>query len=148
MSPFGVREITNPLRFVQLIGGSAKYQFLRKPASAIAEMHSGVPEQHKPFWNKMGSVVLYSVYQALQVAKSKVLAMVDNDIEVSNPNEEQVFEYLQQFIGDMQTMELRAFLRFLTGSSVCSAQVLQSQEGIARRPFGHTCSNMRELLLS
>ncbi len=53
LSRYGVREFPNPSSFVKLIAGVAKYQFLRKPASANAEVQSGIPHQHLPadkFW--------------------------------------------------------------------------------------------------
>ena len=60
-----------------------------------------------------------------------------------------MFNYLRQYIGNMTLEELRLFLRFVTGSSVCSATKIEIQfnmlSGLARRPISHTCSNLLEL---
>ena len=147
LSRFGCRELPTPTRFMKLIVEVGKYEFLRKPASAIIEIHSGIPDQHLPFWSQQKGGDLYSIYKAQQVS-SKVLQLIE-DIDTCNPNQERVFGYLKQFIGDIQQDELRCFLRFTTGSSVCSAQAIRvtfnSLEGLARRPIGHTCSNTLEL---
>lgn len=49
----------------------------------------------------------------------------------------------------MREDELRSFLRFVTGSSVCSAKsitiIFNNLQGLARRPIGHTSSNTLEL---
>ena len=112
------------------------------------EMHSGVPEQHKQFWSDMGCGQLYSVYTALQASPQKLLMMLD-DVVCMNPNQESVFSYLRQFIGNMQADEVRSFLRFVTGSAACSTNALQVTfnmlTGLARRPIAHTCSYTLEL---
>ncbi len=96
----------------------------------------------------MSSGDLYSIYIAQQASPAKVLVLVE-DLDTCNPNQERVFGYLQQFIGNMQNEELRLFLRFVTGSSVCTANAIRvtfnSLEGLARRPISHTCSNILEL---
>ena len=74
--------------------------------------------------------------------------MID-DIVCRNPSQESVFCYLRQFIGNMQTDEVRAFLRFVTGSAVCSTNAIQVTfnmlTGLGGRPIAHTCSYMIEL---
>ena len=49
-----------------------------KPAAAIAAIHSGVPVQHFPFWQKIGIQGLRSIYQAMCVSSAKVLKMFAN----------------------------------------------------------------------
>ena len=91
---------------------------------------------------------LYAIYTALQVSPAKVLALLE-DVSLANPNQDRVFGYLQQYIGNMQGDEARNFLRFVTGSSVCSSRAISvsfnTLEGLSRRPIGHTCSSMLEL---
>ena len=64
-------------------------------------------------------------------------------------NQERIFEYLRLYIGNMENCELRRFLRFVTGSSVCSSEGIRVSfnklSGIERRPIGHTCSSLLEL---
>ncbi len=49
----------------------------------------------------------------------------------------------------MTQTQVKSFLRFVTGSSVCSVQALEIQfntlSGLARGPIAHTCSNILEL---
>lgn len=150
-SRFDVREIPKPGNFLQLITSMAKFYFLRKPAAAISEIKSGIPDLHSDFWRRMTVADLYALYRALQVSTAKVLAMLD-DTNVANQTQERIFGYLQQFIGNMQEDEVRNFLRFVTGSSVSLSRTISVSfnglEGLARRPIGHTCSCMLELSTS
>lgn len=147
-SRFGVREFPKPNNFLKLLKDVSKFHFLRKPASTLAEIRSGIPKIHYDFWKGMSVGELYSIYTALQASPTKVLAMID-EVCTSHENEERVFGYLQQYIGNMQQDEVRSFLRFVTGSSVCSTKAIcvtfNALEGLARRPIGHTCSNTIEL---
>ena len=147
-SRFGVREIPKPANFLVLITNMAKFHFLRKPAAAISEIKSGIPEVHLGFWNKLSIADLYALYRALQVAPAKVLSLLD-DSRVTNQAEERVFEYLKQYIGNMKDDELQNFLRYVTGFSVVSTKAItvsfNALDGLARRPIGHTCTHTIEL---
>ena len=120
--------------------GIAKHHFPRKPAYFISEMRAAVPAQHIPFWNLLS----YDIYIAQQASAGKVLALIE-DPQTSNPNKERVYGYLQQFLhGD----ELRSFLRFTTGSSVCGSSItvcFNNLQRLARRPTSHTRSHCLEL---
>lgn len=133
---------------MNLITDIAKYHFLRKPAVAIAEICSGIPKVYTPFWDKMGMGELYNIYKALQASASKVLALLEEPVML-NENQERVYGYLQQYIGNMQGDEPRMFFRYVTGTAVCSSHAINitfnSLDGLARRPIGHTCSNTLEL---
>ena len=52
-------------------------------------------------------------------------------------------------LGNMQTAELKLFLQFVTGSSVCIAPKItvtfNSVDGLARHPIAHTCDFTIEL---
>ena len=82
------------------------------------------------------------------MSPAKVLKMFD-DAEGTDANEERILGYLRQFVGSMSTDELRQFLRFVTGSSVCLSCQIQvtfnNLEGIARQPIAHTCQPSLEL---
>ena len=95
-SRYGVREIPKPGNFKELIIEIAKFYFLRKPAAAISEIKSGIPDIHIQFWNNMSIGDLYSIYKALQASPSKVLSMLE-DITGDNQSQERVFCYLQQY---------------------------------------------------
>ena len=74
----------------------------------------------------------------------KVLAFLDEPIFM-NKAESVVYRYLRQFIRNMSLEQVRVFLRFVSGSSVCTAEKLEvsfnSLAGLCRRPIAHTCSN-------
>ena len=71
------------------------------------------------------------------------------DQEGETANEERVLGYLRQFIASLSAKDLRAFLRFCTGSTVCTKNKLSiafnSLEGASRRPIAHTCEPSLEL---
>ena len=148
LSRFNVRTIPMPSKFKQIIVQIASYEFLSKPSAALTIMNSGVPEEHKPFWEGLGIATLFSIYQAQSASTSTVLKMVEGAVG-GNSNEERVLGYLRQFIGNMGSDTLRNFLRFVTGSSVCSSLKIQvsfnSLCGAARRPIVHTCGPSLEL---
>jgi hypothetical protein len=150
-SRFGVRQIPKPGNFSKLIIDIAKFYFLRKPAAAIDEVKSGIPCVHAPFWKNLSTGELYGIFRALQATPAKVLALLEN-VKGSNQSQERVFNYLRQYVGNMQQDELHNFLRFVTGSSVCSSTVISvvfnALDGLARRPIGHTCSRTLELSTS
>lgn len=140
LSMFNVRQIPTVENLSKLLIGVTKHHFLRKPAAAIAEMSSGVPEQHRKFWSKVGCGQLFSIYNALQASPKKVLDIV-REVDCANLNQERVASYLRQYIGNMQLDDVRSFQRFVTGSAVCSANTIQvtfnTLSGLARRPIGH-----------
>ena len=70
--------------------------------------------------------------------------------DFGNPNEEHVFMYLEQYIGEMKINEAKRILRFVMGSSVltsdCITVCFNTMTGAGRRPIAHTCP--KELHLS
>ena len=151
MSRYGCREVPKPKNVKTMILQASSYTFVIQPTAALAAIHSGVPQQHLSFWRGLGVMGLYSIYGAQSVSPAKVLKMFD-DAEGTDANEERILGYLRQFVGSMSTDELRQFLRFVTGSSVCLSCQIQvtfnNLEGIARRPIAHTCQPSLELSLS
>lgn len=145
------REIPRPNTLKRIIIQIAEFEFKRKPAAAIAAIQSGIPKSHQAFWKNMSIYKFYSIYSALSVSTYKILQMLDN-VSTSNQNEETVLSYLRQYIGNMRTDELRVFLRFVTGSCVCTASGIKVSfnrlDGLARRPIAHTCSYTLEISTS
>lgn len=148
LSHFNSRQIATPKSFHQHITNVGTNEFLIKPAAALALIHTGVPEQHRPFWGRVGVTGLLSFYKAQSVCPSMVLKMV-KEAEGQNATQERIWGYLRQFIGNMASDELHMFLRFTTGSSVCSALTIQVQfnmlSGASRWPIAHTCTPSLEL---
>ena len=150
-SRYGVHEVPKPGNFMELVTGISKYYFVQKPAAAIAEVRSGIPEVYANFWRDMSLGEFYSIYRALQASTEKVLAMIDR-VTLHNSSQKRVYGYLQQYVGNMKQDELRRFLRFVTGSSVCSSRVISATfnnvDGLTHRPIGHTCQHILELSTS
>ena len=97
LSRFNIREIPSQRNF--------KETLIAKPTSALAIIHSGIPSQHKAFWDSLSITFLQSVYQAQCVSTMMVLKIFEN-AESYNEAEERVLNYLRQFIGNMSHEEL------------------------------------------
>ena len=117
----------------------AVHEFCIKPAAAIALMNTGV---HKSFWATKSLQDIQRIHRALTATPSKVISMLSIPV-VFNPAEERVVGYLTAMIGNMGPEDLRNFLHFVTGASVCVATKINIQfnhlSGFARRPISHTC---------
>ena len=148
LSAFGCRQIPTPGTLLQVLAQVAKFVFQSTPMIAIMEINSGIPEAHKPFWASKKAEDMYALYQCVSVTPAKVLALLDEPFFM-NKAESVIYRYLRQFIGNMSLEQVRVFLRFVSGSSVCTAEKLEVQfnslAGLSRRPIAHTCSNCLEL---
>ena len=144
----GCREVPTPQTLKTSILRIALCEFILKPSAAIAEIYSGIPPQHRPFWEKAGYQGLLSLYKAKSVSAAKILEMFD-EAEGSDLDQERVLTYLRQYVGSMSNEDLGQFLRFITGSSVCMPQkvdvIFNTLTGVARRPIAHTCEPSLEL---
>ena len=150
LSRLGCREMPTPQNLAEIIVNVAKYEFCSKPAAAITMIYYGIPVKHRQFWTELGIDGINDLYTSLTVTSDKILKVIDCDCR--SPGEERSLVYLTSLIGNMGTNDLRNFLRFTTGSSVCIAKkikvIFNSSSGLARRPFAHTCSNNLELSVS
>ena len=137
LSRFGCRQIPAPASLVACIENIAKYKFITTPAAAIFSVHSGIPKNHKDFWNKQSISPFFRIYNDLTVTPS------------CQKNEERVYSYFTCMIGNTNVIEGRNFLRFVTGSSVCSTTgisvTFNSLSGLGRRPIAHTCDCILQL---
>lgn len=148
LSCHGCRAVPQPSTLMHLLVQAARYTFLIQPAAALHLMNEGIPLEHRPFWKRMAVNNLYSIYSSLSVSKAKVLHLLKEPCLLSI-SEDEVYQYLKRFIGNMSVDELRTFLRFVTGSFVTSVPtinvVFNSSDGLARRPISHTCTATLEL---
>ena len=78
----------------------AKYEFLIKPMAAINGIYSGICDEEKLFWKNFSLDELHSLYLSLSATAEKVLNIIDEPVE-SNSSQARVFNYLQQYIGNM-----------------------------------------------
>ena len=148
LSRFGCRVIPTPQNFQSQIVQIAKYEFHVKPMAALYAINSGIPHCELTFWQSHTIEQVSSLYYTLMATSSKVLAMLQEPVE-SNSSQCRVFNYLQQFIGNMNQAEVRRILRFTTGSSVMVSGgitvTFNNLSGIACRPIAHTCDCCLEL---
>ena len=141
LTRFGCRTIPTPSSLSGMIKNMALHEFCIKPAAAIALMNTGLGI-HKTFWSTKSPQDIQKIHRALTASPSKVISML-NLPDMFNPAEERVVGYLTTMIGNMGPEDLRNFLRFVTGASVCVATKINIQfnhlSGFARRPISHTC---------
>ena len=147
LSKFGCRELPTHLNLKELLLRVARYEFMIKPLAGVSLIHGGIPLLHWQFWNDISVNDLHRLYLTLTGNPAKVVSILNS--VPCNANEERVFEYLQQFVGSMNHDNIRRFLRFTTGSSVCLTSKINvtfnTLSGFARRPISHTCDNSLEL---
>ena len=148
LSRYGCRVCPPPSQLKSQLYHIAKFEFQTKPLAALHGIGSGIPPKEKSFWASFSVGLLHSLYLALSATAEKVLTILDEPI-AANPSEARVFEYLKQYIGNMNNAEARRFLRYTTGSSVLISQrisvTFNGLTGLARRPIGHTCGCILEL---
>lgn len=148
LSRFGSREVPTPTTLRDQVVQVARYEFLVKPMAALSMIKGGIPLAHRPFWNRFSIDEFHALYKTLTASPSKVLDMLIEP-DMANSSQERVFSYLQQYIGNMRFEEIQRFLRFVSGSSVCSSSditvAFNSLSGLGRRPISHTCDSTLEL---
>ena len=143
LSRFGSRQLPTARGLRQQMIQVARFEFLVKPSAALNAISAGIPNSHSRFWHSMSVHAFYCIYQSLSATPAKVLDLImEPDIE--NSNQERVFGYLKQYVGDMKPEEIRHFLRFVTGFPVCPSSGIRitfnTLSGMGRQPIGHTCS--------
>ena len=130
----GCQEVPTPQILKTFVLRIVLCEFILKPSAAFAEIYSGIPPQHRPFWEKAGYQGLLSLYKAKSVSAA-------NEAEGSDLDQERVLTYLRQYVGSMSNEDLGQFLRFITGSSVCMPQkddvIFNTLTAVARRPIAH-----------
>jgi len=143
LSRFGCRQLPTSQLLRHQIIQAAHYEYLVKPSAALQAISAGIPPSHLCFWSKMPIPGFCEVFHALAASPEKVIESITEPV-FEDQNEERVFGYLTQYVGNLSVTDARCFLRFTTGSSVCVTQpiyvVFNNLMGLARRPIGHTCS--------
>ena len=147
LSRFGCRQLPTPLCLLKMIVQAAKYEFVIKPAAVLSLLHSGVPSIHQPFWKNKSVQDMYTLHCSLVATPEKVIAFLESD--PCSQAQECVYNHLVAMLGSMQSTELRLFLRFVTGCSVCVTPKItvtyNSLSGPARCPIAHTCDSTLQL---
>ena len=126
----------------------AHCELLVKASSSLAAINSGISREHVEFWMNVDVLELFSIYSALTSSPARVLKLLE-DAEEEDVGQQRILSYLRQFTGTMNPDELRNFLRFTTGASICiSAKIdvmFNHLTGIARCPIAHTCHSAIEV---
>jgi hypothetical protein len=147
LSRLGCREIPTPSNLANLIEQVARFEFCCKPMGVIAMVNSGIPSQHRDYWQRLGVNGIVDILTSLTVSPEKVRSLFHCDC--ASPAEERIFGYLITMIDNMGVNDIRNFLRFITGSSVCVAESIKvcfnATFGFTRRPIANTCSNTLSL---
>ncbi len=147
-SRFECRQLPTASNLPVLLDQVARYEFLIRPMAPISMIHQGIPEVHRRFWDGVTVESLYLLYQAMVTNPTRVLEMIEEP-ELMNGNEERVFRYLLQFVGNLSNEDIQRFLRFVTGSAVAVSKKItvefNSLSGLAQRPICHTCGQVLEL---
>ena len=147
LANFGCRLPPKPSTLVTIIQQVARHEFITKPAAGIGLINSGIPKNHREFWNKLSTKKVQKLYENLNLSSKKVLNLFCFP-EFCNP-QERVGGYLRTMVGNLNMEDLRHLMRFITGSSVCSESKISIQfnglTGLARRPIAHTCDCTLEL---
>ena len=148
LSRFGCRQQPTPQSLCHQIIQAAQYEYLIKPSAGLQAIAAGIPTSHQQFWKKQSISGFCAVYLALTASPEKVIQSISEPF-FDDRNQERVYGYLVQFIGNMKLSDIRSFLRFVTGSSVCVAQPIHIRfnnlSGLGRRPISHTCNCELEL---
>lgn len=148
LSHFNCTRMPTVDNIKKLLLDIARNEFCVKPAGALHAIHAGVPIPHIHFWKSHSVQWLHSLYVALNATPTKVLKMIQEPRN-HDPSKMRVYRFLTQFICTMHENELSNFLRFTTGSSVCSANPLylswNGTTGVLRVPISHSCSRTLEL---
>lgn len=147
MSRYESRVLPSPSNLKQQILQVSRFQFIVKPMPAVVMINSGIAREEVPFWKKMSTEQLYSLYRVLSASSLKILQLIQEPEDLTK-DQERVLQYLKTYIGNLRVAELERFLRFVCGSSVCPDEInvtFNSVSGLARRPIGHTCSYTLEL---
>ena len=84
LSRLGCRELPTPQNLSRLIAEVAEHEFAVKPSSALYAMHSGIPNEHRSFWEQQTAEKLYHLYKALSASPSKVIEMIQEPEEMSS----------------------------------------------------------------
>lgn len=145
LARYGCRVMVKRDNLKKVLFEIAEFEFITKPAAAIALMHSGVPATHALFWLSKSLDGICAIYKCLSVSNSKVLNVLVFP-DTMNKAESRISGYLNDMISNMPLYHLRKFMRFSTGSSAIAVPRLQIQfnrlDGLARRPISHTCDCM------
>jgi len=147
LSRFGCRKMPTPSILQSMVIQAERYEFCVKPAAALSLLHSGVPPIHRSFWKGKTVNDIYTLHCMQVATPEKVIALLESDY--CTQAQESVYKYLVTMLGNMSFSEIRLFLRFVTGCSICITPKIiisyNSLDGAGCQPILHTCDATLEL---
>ena len=150
LANFVCRSPPKPSTLTSIIEQVGICEFIVKPAAGIRLINSGIPKSHQNFWMDLSIDGVKKIYDNLTISSDKILSLLVFP-EFCTPQEERVSGYLRTLVCRLNIEKLQHLMRFITGSSVCSENIIRVQfnglTGLARRPIAHTCNSTLELLL-
>ena len=148
LTAYGVRILPKPSTLPSIIEQVAYYQFINKPAAAIALINSGIPEMHRNFWKGKSPDYIVELHKHLTVTPVKMLQFLQLP-DTRTPQQQQVCNYLCTMIGNLSKDKLHLLMRFISGSCVCTTNKIvvafNGLQGFGRRPMAYTCDFVLQL---
>jgi len=148
LSCHGCTDMPTPDNLIELIVKEAKFQFCFKSTAIIVAMHTGIPPEHKRFWENQGVQGILSLYLSLSLSRQKILSLIH--CQYKSPAEEECMVLTKhdrkyEYQRSCQPAEISI------GSSVAIENSIEVTfnftSGYSRSPFGRTCGNTLELPL-
>ncbi|XP_057315313.1 uncharacterized protein LOC130656470 isoform X1 [Hydractinia symbiolongicarpus] len=101
----------------------------------------------KPEFPSMKNIVKF--YERLEPTTKKVVALFKN-VHTSSSAEQDSFNYLKRYVRGLETIMLKKFMKFITGSDnmvVDTVEIIftRPESNFSRRPVAHTCTPRLEL---
>jgi len=75
LANFAVRILPKPSTLLNVIEQVAHYEFINKPAAAIALVNSGIPVNHRKFWSSKSPEQIVELHKHLTITPSKMIRL-------------------------------------------------------------------------
>lgn len=146
----GLYEVPSAALIKEQILTLARSALVDRTMQFVNLMKRGIPQSHmEMFWSNMTVDEISYIFGSQMAIPAKVAVLLEppEDLQMK-PKQETCLHYLKQYVVDMDSEELEAFLLFATGSTVMPRKmtvIFTCLVGECRRPIAHTCSNTIEL---
>ena len=101
LSKFGCRQVPKRANIRTLVLQVATHEMQTVPSRVLHYMHSGVPLQHKPFWESLTVNDLLSLYNFASVSPFQIIHAVKVPEDMT-PIQSRAFNFLISFIGNLK----------------------------------------------
>lgn len=130
----------------------ARNELCIKPRYLWEKIRQGIPEDHfDRFWCRLTVDHIDLLHARLRPTAEKVLRVIAPTIPFGSLSRRRrkVYEFFQEFIGNLNGDDLQNILQLITGQSCVPKKNItvdfSDLRGVQRRPLFHTCSYMVEL---